>query len=39
MFLHAHSVGFEWPDGSGEVAISVPLPPELASVLQGLASA
>lgn len=39
MFLHAHSIGFEWPDGSGEVAISVPLPAELARVLQELESA
>lgn len=36
MFLHAHSVAFEWPDGRGEVAISVPLPAALAAVLQAL---
>lgn len=35
MFLHAHAVTFEWPDG-GEVAVSVPLPLELSRVLQVL---
>lgn len=38
MFLHAHSVAFEWPDGSGELAVSVPLPGDLAAVLQSLES-
>ena len=32
MFLHAHSVSFDWPQG-GEFSINTPLPPELAAVL------
>lgn len=36
MFLHAHAVAFEWPDNGEQVAVSVPLPGELAAVLQQL---
>jgi 23S rRNA pseudouridine955/2504/2580 synthase len=36
MFLHAHRVAFEWPQG-GEFAVNAPLPPELAEVLDRLA--
>jgi hypothetical protein len=32
MFLHAHSMSFEWPQG-GPFSASAPLPPELAAVL------
>ena len=32
MFLHAHSVSFNWPQG-GEFSVNTPLPPELAAVL------
>ncbi|MBS0388898.1 MAG: RluA family pseudouridine synthase [Proteobacteria bacterium] len=38
MFLHAHSVSFDWPQG-GQVSISAPLPPELRAVLDALAAA
>jgi 23S rRNA pseudouridine955/2504/2580 synthase len=37
MFLHAHSVSFAWPQG-GEFSVNSPLPPELAAVLDELAS-
>jgi len=37
MFLHAHSVSFAWPHG-GEFSVNSPLPPELAAVLDELAS-
>jgi 23S rRNA pseudouridine955/2504/2580 synthase len=37
MFLHAHSVSFEWP-GGGAFSASAPLPAELAAVLDQLAS-
>ena len=37
MFLHAHSVSFAWPQG-GEFSASSPLPPELAALLDELAS-
>src|ERR1700737_1199025 len=37
MFLHAHSVSFEWPLG-GEFSVNTPLPPELASVVDTLAA-
>ena len=37
MFLHAHSVSFDWPQG-GQVSISAPLPTELKAVLDGLSS-
>jgi 23S rRNA pseudouridine955/2504/2580 synthase len=36
MFLHAHSVSFDWPQG-GQVSISAPLPAELRRVLDALA--
>jgi 23S rRNA pseudouridine955/2504/2580 synthase len=32
MFLHAHSMSFEWPNG-GTFSASAPLPPELSAVL------
>jgi 23S rRNA pseudouridine955/2504/2580 synthase len=32
MFLHAHSVSFDWPDG-GPFSVNTPLPPELAAVV------
>ncbi|HVS75869.1 MAG TPA: RluA family pseudouridine synthase [Steroidobacteraceae bacterium] len=35
MFLHAHSMSFEWPQG-GTLSASAPLPPELAAVLDRL---
>ena len=35
MFLHAHSVSFDWPQG-GVFSASAPLPPELATVLDRL---
>ena len=38
MFLHAHSVSFDWPEG-GQFSVNTPLPPELADVvgqLEGL---
>jgi 23S rRNA pseudouridine955/2504/2580 synthase len=38
MFLHAHSVAFTWPDTGREVAVSIPLPPELGAVLDALSS-
>ena len=37
MFLHAHSMSFEWPQG-GTFSVSAPLPPELAQVLDRLPS-
>jgi 23S rRNA pseudouridine955/2504/2580 synthase len=38
MFLHAHSMSFEWPNGGGPFSASAPLPPELATVLERLPS-
>ena len=35
MFLHAHSVSFEWPEG-GQFSVNTPLPPELATVIDNL---
>jgi 23S rRNA pseudouridine955/2504/2580 synthase len=35
MFLHSHSVSFEWPDG-GEFSVNTPLPSELATVIDKL---
>jgi 23S rRNA pseudouridine955/2504/2580 synthase len=35
MFLHAHRVAFEWPQG-GEFTANAPLPPELAAVIDKL---
>ena len=37
MFLHAHSMSFEWPQG-GTFSASAPLPQELATVLDRLPS-
>ncbi len=37
MFLHAHSMSFEWPRG-GTFSASAPLPPELSGVLDRLMS-
>jgi len=37
MFLHAHSVSFAWPQG-GQFSANSPLPPELAALLDLLAS-
>ncbi len=38
MFLHAHSMSFEWPQG-GTFSASAPLPPELAAVLDKVGDA
>jgi 23S rRNA pseudouridine955/2504/2580 synthase len=38
MFLHAHSMSFEWPQG-GPFSASAPLPPELAAVLDRIGDA
>jgi 23S rRNA pseudouridine955/2504/2580 synthase len=38
MFLHAHSVSFDWPQG-GTLTLSSPLPAELKAVLDQLSSA
>ena len=38
LFLHAHSISFEDPDGRGLVSVSAPLPPELHKVVDALAS-
>jgi 23S rRNA pseudouridine955/2504/2580 synthase len=38
MFLHAHSVSFDWPEG-GQFSVNAPLPPELATVVDKLESA
>jgi 23S rRNA pseudouridine955/2504/2580 synthase len=38
LFLHAHSISFEDPDGKGLVSVSAPLPPELHTVVDALAS-
>jgi 23S rRNA pseudouridine955/2504/2580 synthase len=37
MFLHAHSVSFTWPQG-GDFSVNTPLPPDLAAVLDTLAT-
>ena len=37
MFLHAHSVSFEWPAG-GQFSVNTPLPPELAATIDRLAA-
>lgn len=37
MFLHAQSLSFTWPESDAEFSIAVPLPRELATVLQRLA--
>ncbi|MEO7774517.1 MAG: RluA family pseudouridine synthase [Steroidobacteraceae bacterium] len=36
LFLHAHSVGFRWPESGNEVSINTPLPEELKAVLDRL---
>lgn len=36
LFLHSHSLAFDWPDGSGHFAVSAPLPPDLAAVVDAL---
>jgi 23S rRNA pseudouridine955/2504/2580 synthase len=40
MFLHAHTLSFDWPTGTkgGSFSASAPLPPELASVIDALGS-
>ena len=37
LFLHAHSVNFQWPEDHGEVSVSVSLPEDLGQVLDALA--
>jgi 23S rRNA pseudouridine955/2504/2580 synthase len=37
LFLHAHSVGFKWPESGKELSINTPLPAELKVVLDQLA--
>jgi 23S rRNA pseudouridine955/2504/2580 synthase len=37
LFLHAHSISFEDPDGRGLVSVSAPLPQELHAVIDSLA--
>jgi hypothetical protein len=36
MFLHAHSLSFEWPGGGGPFSASAPLPPDLGAVIDRL---
>jgi 23S rRNA-/tRNA-specific pseudouridylate synthase len=36
LFLHAHRLEFEWPDGSEVCSFSSPLPEELKRVLDRL---
>lgn len=36
MFLHAHSLSFDWPDDGGPFSASAPLPEDLRSVLSAL---
>lgn len=38
MFLHAQLVSFEWPGSGKQFAVSVPLPEELATVLERLSA-
>ena len=38
MFLHAQAISFEWPGSGRQFAVSVPLPPELAAVLERLSA-
>jgi 23S rRNA pseudouridine955/2504/2580 synthase len=38
LFLHAHSISFEDPDGRGLVSVSAPLPQELHQVVDALAA-
>jgi 23S rRNA pseudouridine955/2504/2580 synthase len=37
MFLHAHSVSFDWPQG-GVFSASAPLPPDLSAVIDALST-
>jgi 23S rRNA pseudouridine955/2504/2580 synthase len=37
MFLHAHSISFQWPEG-GEFSINTPLPTDLGAVIDRLAT-
>ena len=37
MFLHAHSVSFDWPQG-GNLSLSAPLPADLKAVIDALAT-
>ena len=39
MFLHASSVSFRWPDGSGGFRVDAPLPGELLAPLEKLREA
>jgi 23S rRNA pseudouridine955/2504/2580 synthase len=39
MFLHAHSVSFEWPDSGNTFSASAPLPADLSNVLDQLSAA
>ena len=36
LFLHAHSIAFEWPGSGAPAHFSAPLPPELTAVLDAL---
>ena len=38
LFLHSQSLSFEWPGSRKNYAFSLPLPPDLASVLENLAA-
>ncbi len=38
MFLHAHALTFDWPDGEEVFAVSAPLPRELSAILDTLDS-
>lgn len=38
MFLHAHSIAFQWPDGSSQ-SFSAPLPEDLRRLLDAIAAA
>jgi len=39
MFLHAHSLSFEWPGGGGPFSASAPLPADLGAVIDRLSEA
>jgi hypothetical protein len=36
MFLHAHSLSFDWPDSGEPFSTSAPLPDDLKTVLTAL---
>jgi 23S rRNA pseudouridine955/2504/2580 synthase len=36
LFLHSHSIAFDWPDGRGHFAVSAPLPGDLKRVVDAL---